>query len=219
MHQDYILRMIQQMGLFTTYILGKRRKGEDEEALVEVREAYGRMTGMHASLVHGLNEDDLLAMLTVQGATHPERLVAMAILLQEEGVIYSDLDRVNEALPRMQKALRLYLEAWDRSDVLRNETIPGLDSTITWMEGYPVTPTTRILLMEYLEEKGRFDEAENLLLDWVEDDTGGATEYANSFYRRLLELSDAELIVGGLTRDEIADGLKSLSSGEDRGSA
>lgn len=210
MHQDYILRMIQQMGMFTTYILGKRKKGEDEEALVEIREAYGRMTGMHASLVYGLNEDDLVAMLTVQGATHPERLVAMAVLLREEGEIYSDHDDVPNALPRMQKALRLYLEAWERSDALRYETIPGLDATVTWMEGYPVTGETRFLLMDYLEEKGRFDEAENYVLDWLEGGSDEAREYAIDYYSRLLELEDAELMVGGLTRDEIRVSLREI---------
>ena len=50
MHQDYVLRMIQQMGLFVTHLLKKRREGDDEGALIEIQEAYGRMTGLHASL-------------------------------------------------------------------------------------------------------------------------------------------------------------------------
>lgn len=210
MHQDYILRMIQQMGLFVTGILQRRKEGNDGQALIEIEEAYGRMTGLHASLVHGLSEDDLIAMMTAQGSIHPERFVAMAILLHEEGDIYGDRDDVPQALPRMQKALRLYLEAWERSDTLRHETIPGLDQTITWMSGYPMTPDTRLLLLDYLEEKGRFDEVENLVLDWVEGESDEAFDYADAFYRRLLELSDAELIVGGLTRDEVRAGLDDL---------
>jgi hypothetical protein len=51
MHQDYVLRMIQQMGLFTTYLLKRRKEGDDAGALVEIQEAYGRMTGLAASLV------------------------------------------------------------------------------------------------------------------------------------------------------------------------
>jgi tetratricopeptide (TPR) repeat protein len=210
MHQDYILRMIQQMGLFVTGILQRRKDGDDGQALVEIEEAYGRMTGLHASLVHGLSEDDLVSMMTAQGSIHPERFVAMAILLHEEGDIYSDHEDIAQALPRMQKALRLYLEAWERSDALRHETIPGLDQTITWMAGYPVTPDTRLLLLDYLEEKGRFDEAENLILDWIEGESDEAFDYAEAFYQRLLELSDAELIVGGLTRDEVRAGLEAL---------
>ncbi len=210
MHQDYVLRMIQQMGLFVTHLLKRRKAGDDEGALIEIREAYGRMTGLHASLVYGLSEDDVVTMLTVQGAVHPERLVSLAILLREEGDIYSSRGELDDALPRMQKALRLYLEAWDRSDALRSETIPGLDATISWMEGYPVTPETRALLMRYLEEKGRFDEAENAVLDWVEGDSAEAIDYATAFYQRLLRLSDAELIVGGLTRNEVEAALEDL---------
>lgn len=210
MHQDYILRMIQQMGLFVTGILQRRKDGNDEQALIDIEEAYGRMTGLHASLVHGLSEDDLVNMMTAQGSIHPERFVAMAILLHEEGDIYSDHNQIDEALPRMQKALRLYLEAWERSDVLRHETIPGLDQTIGWMAGYPVTDETRLLLLDYLEEKGRFDEAENLVLDWVDGESDDAIGYATDFYQRLLTLEDAELIVGGLTRDEVRAGLDAL---------
>lgn len=210
MHQDYVLRMIQQMGLFTSYLLKKRKEGDDEGALVDIQEAYGRMTGLHASLVYGLSEDDVVNMLTAQGAIHPERFVALAILLREEAEIYSDQDDVADALPRMQKALRLYLEAWERSDQLRYETIPGLDATITWMDGYPVTPATRLLLMDYLEEKGRFDEAENYVLEWMESDHDAAGGYALGFYQRLLALTDAELIVGGLTRDEVQTALDDL---------
>lgn len=210
MHQDYILRMIQQMGLFVTGILQRRKNGDDEQALIEIEEAYGRMTGLHASLVHGLSEDDLVNMMTAQGSIHPERFVAMAILLHEEGDIYSDHDDIAQALPRMQKALRLYLEAWERSDVLRHETIPGLDQTITWMSGYPTTDETRLLLLDYLEEKGRYDEAENVLLEWVDGESDEAIGYATGFYTRLLAMSDAELIVGGLTRDEVRAGLDNL---------
>ena len=210
MHQDYILRMIQQMGLFVTHLLKKRADGDSDGALVDIEESYGRMTGLHSSLVYGLSEDDLVNMLTAQGAIHPERFVAMAILLREEGDIYSERDDIAHALPRMQKALRLYLEAWERSDALRYETIPGLDATITWMEGYPTTLETRLLLMDYLEEKGRFDEAENHLLEWVESGGQDATDYASDFYNRLLALTDAELIVGGLTRDEVQLALDDL---------
>lgn len=210
MHQDYVLRMIQQMGLFVTHLLKRRKAGDDEGALIEIREAYGRMTGLHASLVYGLSEDDVVTMLIVQGAVHPERFVSLAILLREGGDIYSSRGELADALPRMQKALRLYLEAWDRSDALRIETIPGLDATIGWMEGYPVTPETRTLLLSYLEEKGRFDEAENYLLDWVDGGSAEAIDHATAFYQRLLALSDAELIVGGLTRNEVETALGDL---------
>ncbi len=94
---------------------------------------------------------------------------------------------------------------------LRTETIPGLDATIGWMEGYPVTENTRDLLMIYLEEKGRFDEAENHVLDWVEGGSAESIEYATAFYERLLALTDAELMVGGLTRNEVQADLDALT--------
>ena len=146
------------------------------------------MTGMHASLVYGLNEDDLVTMLTVQGAVHPERLVALGDPVARRRRYLFRPRRCPGRASAMQKALRLYLEAWERSDALRYETIPGLDATITWIDGYPVTAQTRRLLMDYLEEKGRFDEAENYVLDWAEGGTEDALTYASDFYQRLLGL-------------------------------
>jgi len=150
----------------------------------------------------------------IAGCSSPVKADAWAVHPYTTGApvhLPTDPDNMSvAALPRMQKALRLYLEAWERSDVLRHETIPGLDQTITWMAGYPVTEETRLLLLDYLEEKGRFDEAENLVLDWIEGESDESFTYAAGFYQRLLELEDAELIVGGLTRDEVRAGLDAL---------
>jgi hypothetical protein len=212
MHQDYVLRMIQQMTTFITRVLGLRKNGDDEGAIAEITQAYGQLAGLPASLVHGLSEDDLVALLTVENRASPDRSVALAALLREEAEIYFERSEWDEAFPRYQKALRLYLETLRNSDDLSAEDIPGLDETIDRLEGYPVAPNTRELLLPYLEASGKFDLAENRIIDWIEhDETGTATASAIDFYRRLLQRDDAELIVGGLTRDEVAEGIRNLT--------
>jgi tetratricopeptide (TPR) repeat protein len=209
MHQDYILRMIQQMTSFITRVLHLHEEGESEQALAELTHAYGRMSGLPASLVHGLSEDNLITLLTTQGRLNADKSLALAELLREEGHIYEDLDQFGEAYPRYLKALRLYLESLVEEEDLRAADFPGLDDVITRLEGYDLTAGVRGRLLPYLEVSGQFDRAENVLVHWVEHDPNAASiTNTESFYRRLLTKTDAELIVGGLTRDEVREGLE-----------
>ncbi|MGD9713038.1 MAG: hypothetical protein AB7V46_13345, partial [Thermomicrobiales bacterium] len=90
MHQDYIVRMMQQMAIFITRVFRLRTEGEFEQAHAEVLSAYGHLTGLPASLVHGLSEDDLLSMLSSRGELPTDRCIGLAELLREEADIFRD---------------------------------------------------------------------------------------------------------------------------------
>ena len=78
MHQDYIVRMMQQMAIFITRVFKLRTDGELETAYSEIISAYGHLTGLPASLVHGLSEEDLLVMLCSLGSLPVDRCVCLA---------------------------------------------------------------------------------------------------------------------------------------------
>jgi hypothetical protein len=211
MHQDYVMRMIQQMAVFITRVLRLREDGEYEEAIGEITHAYGRLTGLPASMVHALSDDDLIALLGVQGRIAADRCVALAELLREEALVYEEMENDDEALPRYLKALRLYLEALAEEENLRAADIPGLDEVVRRISWYPAPTGTRALLLPYLEETGQFDQLENVVSAWMDHDVGNdATAFAVAMYQRLAERSDSELIVGGLTRGEVQEALAAL---------
>lgn len=211
MHQDYIVRMMQQMAIFITRVFKLRTDGELETAYSEIISAYGHLTGLPASLVHGLSEEDLLVMLSSRGALPVDRCVGLAELLSEEAQVLRDKGLEDDAVVRDIKALRFYLEALRESDDLRAADLPGLDEVISRISWYPVAEPTRKLLFPYLEETGQFDQLENVLAAWMEsDDTGEAERIAIETYRRLQAKSDAELIVGGLARAEVEEALAGL---------
>ncbi|CAN5530719.1 hypothetical protein BH23CHL4_BH23CHL4_02480 [soil metagenome] len=219
MHQDYVMRMIQQMAVFITRVLRLREDGEYDEAIVEITHAYGRLAGLPASMVHALSDDDLIALLGAQGRIATDRCVALAELLREEGMVYDDQGNDDEALPRFVKALRLYLEALADEESLRAADIPGLDEVVQWVSWYPLSAGTRGMLLPYLEETGQFDQLENVVAAWLEHDGGeSARAYASEMYHRLALKSDSELIVGGLTRGEVAEALSALHRESNRAS-
>jgi len=202
--------MVQQFSGFLVRVLRLRKEGKTEEALALLSDAYGKLAGLPASLVHALSEDDLIVLLRAQGRLDPERSLGLAELLREEGHTYDDAGRYEESFPRYLKALRLYLEILGEDEDLAETRIPGLDDVIEQLAGLDLPPETAERLLAYLEDAGRFDQAENLLLQRLDaaPDDRAARDAVVRFYRRLLAKSDAELIVGGLTRDEVVDGLQ-----------
>jgi tetratricopeptide (TPR) repeat protein len=213
MYQDYVMRMIQQFSGFLIRVLRLRKEGKTEEALALLSDGYGTLVGLPSSLVHALSEDDLIALLRAQGRLDPERCLGLAELLKEEGHTYDDVERYEESFPRYRKALRLYLEVIGEDEELAETRIPGLDDVIAQLAGLDLPVETSERLVAFLEEAGRFDEAENILAQRLEaaPDDRATVDASIRFYRRLLGKSDAELIVGGLTRDEVADGLERVS--------
>jgi hypothetical protein len=209
------MRMVQQFSGFLIRVLRLREEGKTEEALELISDAYGKLAGLPASLVHALSEDDLLTLLRAHGRLDPERCIGLAELLREEGHTYEEAGREEESFPRYLKALRLYLEVIGEDVAVAEQRIPGLDAVIDRLSGLDLPPATADRLAAYLEEAGRFDQAENFLLqrlDGAEDERAGI-DAATRFYRRLLAKTDAELIVGGLTRDEVEEGLARLEEG------
>lgn len=203
------MRMVQQFSGFLVRVLRLRKEGKTEEALALLADGYGTLVGLPASLVHALSEEDLIALLQAQGRLDPARTLGLAELLKEEGHTYDDVERYDGGFPRYLKSLRLYLEVVGEDKDLAESRIPGLDDVIGQVSGLDLPVPTAERLVAYLEEAGRFDEAENVLAHRVEaapNDPAGV-DAAVRFYRRLLEKSDAELMVGGLSRAEVLDGL------------
>jgi hypothetical protein len=213
-HQDYILRMMQQISLFITGVFRLRKDGDLAAAHDEVLSGYGHLTGLPSSLVHGLSEDDLLTLLSARGAMPVDRCIGLAELLREEGEILLAQDREDDAWPRLVKALRFYLEALAGEGDLRSADIPGLDEVVALVSWHPVGDGTRSLLLPYLEATGQYDKLENVLNAWMDTEDPDAQVAATATYQRLLAKSDAELIVGGLTRSEVEHAILELRGAE-----
>ena len=216
MHQDYVMRMIAQMTQVLTRVLGLRKDEEFEAALVEINHGYSLLSGLPASLVHGLSEEDLVGLLSAQGRLSGDYCFILAELLHEEGATWDDMGRTEEAEPRFVKSIRLYLEAVSEDDEHADteRDLSGLDDSISRVSPYSIPPATRPMLFRYLESTGHYDRMENILVAWRDKtESPEAEEALRAFYDRMLEKSAVELIVGGLTRDEVTMALRDLDEG------
>ncbi|MDP9356255.1 MAG: hypothetical protein M3R02_13420, partial [Chloroflexota bacterium] len=129
--QDYLMRMIPQLSGVLARVAELRAGGKPDEALDEIGDAYGRFAGLNPSLVHVLGDEDLVALLRARGGLDPQRTYALAELLREEAEIYAEGGRLDEALPRDRKALRLYLEVLpELEDAPSPPDLAGLDAVV-----------------------------------------------------------------------------------------
>lgn len=220
MQQDYMLRMIQQFGGFLAAVLKLHETHHPDEALEELSDGYGRFTGLSASLIHALSEEDLVQLLHSRGGIDPQRCWMMAELLREEAEIHDDLGQTAESGPRFIKALRLYLEVVEEaSDLPDVMNVSGLEAIIARLDELDLPRPTRERTLEYLESAGRLDVAENVVVWSLDgpDPDGANLADARAFYERLLRRSDADLTAAGMSRAEVLESQTRLD--EDRGDA
>jgi hypothetical protein len=213
MQQDYILRMIQQLSGFVTGLLQLRKSGGSTEALHQIEDAYGRFTGLSATLIHAISEDDLIQLLRARGGIDPDRAWALAELMREEALTYDELGNEAEATPRFLKSLRLYLEVLDVIEEMPGVlNVDGLEEVAERVSDLELTASTRSRLVQYYVDTRRFDRAENIVL-WNLEAAGESAKAINegvAFYDELQGLADRDLEEGGLSRDEVDQGLERL---------
>jgi len=213
MQQDYILRMIQQLSGFVTGLLQLRKSGRSTEALHQIEDAYGRFTGLSATLIHAISEDDLVQLLRARGGIDPDRAWALAELMREEALTYDELGNEAEATPRFLKSLRLYLEVLDVIEEMPGVlNVDGLEEVAERVSDLELTASTRSRLVQYYVDTRRFDRAENIVL-WNLEAAGESAKAINegvAFYDELQGMADRDLEEGGLSRDEVDQGLERL---------
>lgn len=216
MQQDYILRMIEQLGVFVRRVAGLKHEGKTGEAFQAVGEAFGSLGGLNASLVHALSEDDLINLLRARGAIDSDRCLALAEILREEADLYEDLGQPEQALPRYLKSLRLHLEAFpDPEDAPLPVSTSAIENLVDRVPAAALSFQTFDYLISFLTDSGEYARAENVLLERREalPEEDLALGIGEEFYRSVLEQPDDGIEAGGLSREEAEDGLTAWLEG------
>src|SRR5215210_8251165 len=157
--------MIQQLSGFINGVMQLRKGGKSEEAIEQIEDAIGRFSGLSATLIHAISEDDLIQLLRARGGVDPDRAWALAELMREEALTYDELGSEAEATPRFLKSLRLYLEVLDVIEEMPGVlNVDGLEEVAERISDLELTASTRSRLVQYYVDTRRFDRAENIVL-------------------------------------------------------
>lgn len=107
LRDDYIIRLIKQLGAFLARIVGKRNAGDYEGALAEAGKAWDDLIGQPPRELVDLVDTHALAELLKE----PARMRVAARLLTEEGRAYAGKNDPVHAAICYRRAWELYLEA------------------------------------------------------------------------------------------------------------
>jgi Family of unknown function (DUF6483) len=211
---DYILRIAEQIGRALAQILYHQERQDYQGALTFIDDQYKTMLGMGAGFIHTASEETLLAFLTSVGELDTEKCWLLATLLKAEGEIHQLQENENESYYCFLKAMNLYLE------VLSTDTSYDHIDPVAEIEGltfkladYNLPQHTQEMLFRYFERTGRFSQAEDALSELLVADPGnrGIVTKGIAFYHRLQQKSDAMLLGGNLSREEVEEGLSKLT--------
>ena len=215
-NKDYLLRMAEKVGRALATIIGLRQYNKDEEALIYIDDQLLKMVGLTSRFLNSLSEEMLLKTISPLGTLNVEACLWIASLLKAEGEIYESQDNALASYYRYHKALYLFLT------LILHEPVPNdldiyedVDTLINRLDDYELPITTRTLLFAYYEQRGNYARAEDTLFDLLETDnevhqTSSLRRRGQAFYTRLRTKSDADLLNGNFSREEVEEGIIQL---------
>jgi len=105
--EDYLLRLIQQLGVFAANIVGLNQKGEYDQALAAADQAWGKLLeDTPRALIDAVDTPTLAGMLR-----EPAKIRAAAQLFIEEGRALAGKGDSQRAAARFRRAMELIFEA------------------------------------------------------------------------------------------------------------
>lgn len=115
MPQDYILRLLQQLGAIVATIAGRRTAGDLQGAEQAIADECLRQTGLPFVVVQQSSPENLAALLQMGGARQVSRALTLAELLREDALLAEQRGNPLHAAVSYRQALSLV-----------TSTLPGL---------------------------------------------------------------------------------------------
>jgi len=211
LRKDYIMRLIEQLGVAMERILALKHDNQAYEALKEIEQACEKYLGLDPRVISAASGEALLTLMSMGGKFDPRRAVLLAELLKEEGELYEMAKMAERGYWGYTRSLWLFLESMNRDPSLRTaDNIRDTQFVLSRLTRYEPSPELKSRLFTYHEWNGEFDKAENMLFDLLDRDRPAWIGKGKEFYQRLSALPDDELSRGGLPREELNQGMKEL---------
>jgi tetratricopeptide (TPR) repeat protein len=213
LNKDYILRIFEQFGRELAIIVGLRKRNKFEDALIYIDNLFLQMTGLTSSFINGLSEEMLIKTFSPLGQLNAHACLWTASLLKAEGEVYEDLGNANESYYRFHKALFLLLEVILHEPIDDDsELFQAVDDLQQKLADYELPVPIREKLFAYYEHLGKYATAEDLLFELLEMSPPDphALDLGRDFYVRLQKKSEADLVAGSFSHEEVAEGLAHL---------
>jgi tetratricopeptide (TPR) repeat protein len=214
--RDYIMRMITSFAAVMGQLMGLKKAMKNDEVFVVVNETLEKFFRLNSKMIQSLTDRDLLNMLSNNEELDNEKAITIAYLLKAEGESYEAIGSIDESYKRYLTALTLYLAAAENDayvDVINFHF--EIDELLERLHIYELPVEYNIQLFDYFNKTEQYDAAEDKLFELIElhqttQNTAlpDMSQKGLKFYKKLLQMDDAELLAGGLPRNEVIEGLE-----------
>lgn len=119
--EDYLIRMINLAIAALLRIIGLKKEGDFQEALILIDLTFEQLLGLRASMAKALDDNRLYYLLTRNEQLDLQRLSIIADLFHHEGDILAAQGRLKESREDYARALRYNLEVLFQSHPLDEE--------------------------------------------------------------------------------------------------
>jgi len=215
--QDYIKRMLEQFGEFLIALKKLMSEDKQDEAREQLDLAYKEALGLDPEFVRNAPDDFLILSAGMSRLGDVDKSLVLADLLSMDGDWHALAGDYDTATTSYAKAMNVLSESVLRQPFgVAKEHVERINELETRIEQYDPPFETRERMFRLHERIGQFAAAEDdlyHLLDMSESDdelNEHIVDRGVSFYQRLLQLKDHELMLGGLPRSEVQEGLEDL---------
>lgn len=211
--QDYILRLIEQVGKAFARLMDRAKTEKPAVVHQELDDALKDLTGLSFEVLDSLPLPSILTILDSHADPDPARLLAIAECSFVRAQLADETGQANTAFRARVTSLTLYLEALA---LFRHEAVAGAEkraeSLLLDLESVELPQETVVRLFRFRAITGRFADAENVLFDMIERRPSDQSliEEGRRFYQSLLDMHDAVLENGNLPRSEVIESLGEL---------
>ena len=185
-----------------------------EGALDLIDAAFKDIFRLSIKFFNSLSLENIMEMVKINGSIVTDKCIMMAKLLEEEGNILENQNKLDDAFYIHQKSLNLFLEAYlnESTTCDLKEYFSDIDPLINKVCEYKLYFTLLSKIADYYAETKRYDKADNVIYEILgeNDYDEKHIKFSIEFYENLLLKSDNDLNSGNLPREEIEQSLSSL---------
>lgn len=204
--EDYFMRMINQMLAVLIQILYHKEAGQYQEAQILIDQSLEQLLGVRAGLLKQMDDPSVLHLLTTQGELVPDRLAMVSDLYKLEGDLLADQNQNPEALQDYQRALTFYLKiSLVERDQGSSELGNKIDELYQKLSGHELPTNVLYQLFDYYERQGDYTIVEDQISGLLNknDQLLEILPGIITYYAIRLEMSDQDLLAGGISRAEV----------------
>lgn len=207
---DFIMRLIELLGVFVARVMRRIEDGDLEGAGNEIEAEAKATIGLPMAVLENTPPEDLISLFSSRAGTDFPRLLSAAILLGVQGDLrFREGNEIGARL-RWTKSMALFLEATGSPDQdIEGRASAGVAALDNQLDRDDLSADLHLRLAAHHERLGHLALAENHWFDGTEE-SGERDAIRRGFYGRIASLPDDVLEKGGVTRREIEESMAAL---------